>query len=516
MTLHPPPGFAGGFLSEPGTVAPWATASGPFRALPRAVARPARIEDVVRVLDLATEQGSFVVPRGAGTGMPGGNVGRGIVLDLGNLNGIGPVDPVSQTITVGAGAVAASVDAAAAAAGLYLPPLPSSADRCTVGGMVGTNAAGARSFLHGAVREWVTGLEVVLADGSIHRVEVGGTPDELGIPLAWREMRGAGPGDGVEAPPRGWPPVRKNSSGYALDRLRGPDPALQLLVGSEGTLAIVVGVTLRLIPRPPDRGVLLCALPELDLLGEGTRLAVEHGAVACEFLGRRLLRLVEAAGHVVPGARSATEAILLFEVEGTGERVSEVMDDLAQGFGRLGISTLEARDPGERDRLWAIRHQASPLIQAMAERGLRSVQVVEDSVVPPPQLPAYLAGIEEILGSRGIDHVIFGHAGDGNAHVNPLVDLRVPATRALLHEVLDDTVALVRSLGGTLAGEHGDGRLRAPLLDAIWPGHLVDAFREVKSAFDPRGLLNPGVIIPLPGQGPLDDLLAGTDDASVS
>lgn len=476
-----------------------------------AVARPRDTGDVVRILEWAGGLGHSIIPRGAATGMPGGNLGRGIVLDLSHpdLAFIDPPNLEAGTIRVGPAAVAARVDVAAGRVGLCLPVLPSSAGRCTLGGMVGTNAAGARSFRHGAIREWVVGLEVVFADGSVHAVspETRGLP---GIERLGRSGTAAKPGLPVT---RGWPGVRKNSSGYALDRFLPEGDPVQLMVGSEGTLGVVTAITLRLVSRPRARAVLLLPLPHIDLLHEGSRIAGDRGAVACEFLGRRLLELVELAGQSIPGSTVLPDAVLILEVEGEREEVDEAVSVIRRDALGMGVHAIAATTPDEMERLWGLRHRASPLIQAMAERGLRSIQVIEDSVVPPAHLQEYLAGVRSILSSRGIDHVIFGHAGDGNAHVNPLVDLSSPRTVPNLREVLAETAVLVRSLGGTLAGEHGDGRLRAPLLETIWPPQLVEAFRAVKEAFDPESILNPGVILPLPGQDPLDGL-AGMVDAS--
>lgn len=511
MLRHPPAGFRGDFHSGPEGLGRWATASGPWEVPPAAVARPRDTGDVVRIVHLARDAGSSIIPRGAGTGMPGGNVGRGIVLDLGHpdLAFIDPPNREAGTIRVGPGAVAAQVDAVAAAAGLRLPALPSSADRCTVGGMVGTNAAGARSFRHGAFREWVVDLEVVFADGSVQTV----TPATRGLSaLATLARSGTLSGPGGDGLIRDWPGVRKNSSGYALDRFLPEGDPVQLLVGSEGTLGVTTAITLRLAPRPEARAVILLPLPHPDLLPEGGRIAGRRGATTCEFLGRRLLELVEAAGHRLPGPTEHPEAILLLEVEGGGEEVAEASGAIRDDARKVGLRSLEATTPGEMARLWGLRHQASPLIQAMAQRGLRSIQVIEDSVVPPARLPEYLEGVRGILSSREMDHVTFGHAGDGNAHVNLLVDLSAPRTLSNLREILVETTTLVRSLGGTLSGEHGDGRLRAPLLEAIWPPHLVEAFRAVKRAFDPESILNPGVVLPLPGQDALEGL-AGMVDA---
>lgn len=506
ISLRAPGRFRGALLTDPASLAVFARASGPYRIPPLAVARPVDAGDVAALLEDYPDPSIPLIPRGAGTGMPAGNVGPGIVLDLTTapLAGIGPVDREARSVRVGPGAVAAAVESRAAEAGLTLPPLPSSADRCTIGGMVAAGAAGARSFLHGSIREWVLGLELVLADGSIHRVGPGGS-----LPPLDRLPPGLDPPTDPDGLPSGWPRVRKNSSGYALDRfLRGRDP-LQLVVGSEGTLGIITEVTLRLAPRPPSRALLAWGLPEVGLLSAAAAAADAAGASACEFLGGRLLEMIAAGGGEVPWGGAPPAALLLLEFEGEAAQVEEAMSVMARELGPWVGRPIEARSPEAREELWAIRRRASPMIQALAARGLRSLQVIEDSVVPPPLLPDYLEGVDALVKASGLDYVAFGHAGDGNAHVNLLADPGDPAQRRAVAAVLDGTARLVADLGGTLAGEHGDGRLRAPLLERIWAPHLVAAFRRVRQAFDPEGFLNPGVILPLPGQEPLAALWTG-------
>ncbi len=477
--------------------------------MPAAVARPRDVGDVAAVVRMAAESGLPLISRGGGTGMPGGNLGTGLILDLTRteLSRIGPVDPDGRTVRVGPGAIAAAVDREAGRHGLRLPPLPSSAERCTVGGMVATNAAGARSLLHGSIRDWVIALEVVLSDGSVRELGPG-----VPLPLPGGGAWAPGIPPGGDGRIQGWPEVRKNSSGYALDRFLASGDPVQLIVGSEGTLGVVTGVTLRLVPRPASRVVLLVSLPRLEMLAPVSSLARRHGAVACEFLGRRLLELVQASGSPVPGGRGREDAVLVVEFEGSAEEATGAAAGLRSDLPAGDVGIAEAASEEDRSALWGLRHRASPLIQAMAERGLRSLQVIEDSVVPPERLGTYLGEVGEILHAARIDHVAFGHAGDGNAHVNLLVDLGTPGIVDLLRAVTQDTTSLVNSLGGTLSGEHGDGRLRAPLLEGIWSPGLVDAFRRVKAALDPDGILNPGVILPLPGQDPLEGL-AGTGGA---
>ncbi len=459
-------------------------------------------DDVSAVLSWASQHQEPVVPRGAGTGMPGGNVGRGIALDISAyFRAREPLDVSSRTVRVEPGVLAEDVDRAARQEGLFLPPLPSSADRCTVGGMVANNAAGARTFKYGAIRDWVKALEVVTADGSQYRLETGepGPPEFTKLHAELRAELGK------EAP--GWPPVRKNSSGYALDRFLPEADPVQLVVGSEGTIAVVTSITLTLAPVPEEQVVALIAVRNLLDLPILLQWARDNGASACEFFGRRFLEVASLADHILAGDTvEGAEAALLIELDGDSDSVSAGTESLRRLARELGVPAVIGMQESDRRNLWSVRHAASPLIAESARTGLVSTQIIEDSVVPPEALGAYLSGLDEILDATETDAVIFGHAGDANLHVNPLLDVRRSCWRAHARTILNETVDLVADLGGTLSGEHGDGRLRAPFLERIWGPRLTACFEKTKAALDPAGILNPGVIIPRPGQDPLEGL----------
>lgn len=496
--IAPPVGFRGRFLTSEDALTPYSGAAGPYRIRPRAAAIPESEDDVIRLVRWAAADALPLIPRGAATGMPGGNVGDGIIVDLGRgFRSIDSVDPMARRVRVEPGAVAADVDRAARDHGLFLPPLPSSAERCTIGGMVANNAAGARTFKYGATRDWVESLTVILADG--RRVDLPGVP------------AGGHPGHDPPSPflelqrslrPRWtqlsecWPRVRKNSSGYALDRFLPSGDPVQLLVGSEGTLGLITSITLKLTPIPPSRGLVLTAARRPEDLQALVRAAERIGASACEFFGRRFLEVgrLEDDARVGSMARGA-HALVMMEVDGSPEDVDGKMASLQDVAVDLDAPCRIARSSDERDRLWDVRHAASPVIARAAKTGRVSMQFIEDSVVPPPALTRYLDGLDGILESAGTDAVIFGHAGDGNVHVNPLVDVEDPGWRGRVREILERTVDLVASLGGTLAGEHGDGRVRAPYLARIWSEPAVRAFEEVKRTLDPQELLNPGTIL---------------------
>ncbi|MHC4924607.1 MAG: FAD-binding oxidoreductase [Planctomycetota bacterium] len=466
------------------------------------MASPVDADDLSGLVSWAVREGVALIPRGGGTGMPGGNVGPGVVVDLSGWTGVGTLDPESRSVWVGPGLSGQDLSQMGERSGLFFPAMPSSADRCRIGGMVANNAAGARSFGYGAVKDWIEALEVVLADGSLvtlrRRADAPALFSALhkGIVERWGEtIRDA------------WPDVAKNSSGYALDAFAPAGDPVSLLVGSEGTLGLVARVQLRLEAEPTARTLVLVALPSADGLVPVAEAARTVGAAACEFFGRRFLEFggLTTAPETQAIAREA-EALMMVEVDGAEDAVHERTGRFIAALQKLGLPHQTETRPAERQRLWSLRHAASPAIAARAAEGLVSMQFIEDSVVPLAALPMYLARLQDILDEEQTDAVMFGHAGDGNVHVNPLIDVRQDDWRARVDRILRATASLVASLGGTLSGEHGDGRVRAPFHAQVFGTELDAAFRHVKQTLDPDGVLNPGVIVPLEGQDPLDGI----------
>lgn len=492
------PGYGGTLWEQP---APhWSTASGPFEFAPRLVAQPASVDDVIALIRWAGAEGRHLTARGAGTGMPGGNVGRDIVVDLGvgsPFAAIGAVDPIRRRVVCGPGAIAADVDRAARAHGLRLPALPSSAERCTIGGMVANNAAGATSFKHGAVRGRVAALEVVDAQGALHRL----SRDRPGDAFA-RLCAELGLGD-AEA----WPAVRKNSSGYALDHVARSGSGVDLLVGAEGTLGVVTSVELDVLPMAEARATVLVGVETETALCAWTESARQLELAACEFIGPWLLdKAGVATDPALASVTSGARHVLLLDVEGDASQTLERTSALQALASDRGEPAIVAETESDRSAVWGLRKRASPAIAAAAARGFRSMQFIEDSVVPPASLGTYLQRLAEGLAEVGFEAAVFGHAGDANVHVNPLVPVHAEDWKPRVRRLLESTASLVATLGGTLAGEHGDGRVRAPFLNVIWGDELAQRFTTLKNRLDPQGTLNPGVIVPTPGQDPLEGL----------
>jgi FAD/FMN-containing dehydrogenase len=432
--------------------------------------------------------------------MPGGAVGDGSILDLSRLNWIAPIDVDRKRVWAGAGAVRNAVDAAARAVGLRFPVDPSSGAFCTVGGMASTNAAGPHTLRFGATRDWVTALDCVFDDGA-RAVVRRGEAAPAGVPAIERFCAVAR--EAILGAPRRFlehAGVRKESSGYGLAAYARSGELIDLLVGSEGTLVIVVGVELALAPLPGATSSVLAEFDTLEEAVDGAIRARESGASACELLDRTFLDVAARGGSGTSIAPS-TEAVLLAEVEGDDEEAAaSAARALGKSFEDAGATAVQlAIDPAMEHELWSLRHAASPTL-ARLDPELKSMQFIEDGAVPPERLPDYVRGVRAALERHGLRGVIFGHAGDAHAHVNPLIDVRAPDWRERVTALLDDVVALTARLGGTLAGEHGDGRLRTPLLERVWPPETLVLFALVKRAFDPTSMFNPGVKVPLPHQ----------------
>jgi FAD/FMN-containing dehydrogenase len=478
--------------------------AGIARVIPAAIAVPRDMDDVVTLVRWARDTGTPIIPRGSGSGMAGGAVGTGVVVDLSRLRDIGPVDRSARRIFVGPGALRDEVDARARESGLRFPVDPSSGAFCTIGGMVSTNAAGARSLRYGATRPWVMALDCVFEDGSratIRRSQ----PAPSNVPAVARFAEHVRPRLGGAAK-MARPGVLKESSGYAIAEFARSGELVDLLVGSEGTLVVLVGIELALTDVPGATTGLLAAFPSLETAVEGALLAREAGASACELLDRTFLDIALMGDAPLP-VGEGTEAVLLGEIEGsTIVEAQEGARALQRAFERVGASTVRvAQTPEDERALWVFRHAASPALTRI-DPWLAAMQFIEDGAVPPQNLPAYVRGVRKALSSQGIRGVIFGHAGDAHIHVNPLIDTRVPDWRERAEALLAEVAELTTQLGGTLAGEHGDGRLRTPLLAKSWPPEAVELFAAVKQAFDPAGILNPGVKIPVPGQRAIGDV----------
>ena len=513
------PGLQGIFRTDFRARAAYAEGAGIYRIVPSAVALPANRDDLTRLVRWARRTGTPLIPRGAGSGMCGANVGAGVVVDLSSLPGVLGITPAERRARVSPGITAGQLNQEAAQYGLRLPPDPSSAAWATLGGMVSTNAAGPLSLRYGSIRPWVHALEAVTYDGEVGWTVRGSEDSEPDLPAAFQRFaREVAPvlRKSADLIRQHFPRTRKNSSGYALDAWLESGDTVDLWVGGEGTLGLISELELRLDPLPGARAVLQIALGDLDDLGQVVMALLGLRPSTMELLDRTFLDLVaEAAGpeglrHIPP----ATQAVLVVDFERDNPAaVRGAVGDAARVVGPWALDLATALDAEEERRLRALRAAASPIVAGLSERR-RSMQVIEDGCVPLDRLGAYIRFIREAARAHRLQVVIFGHAGDGNVHVNLLPDLDRPDWRTEVVALQEEVTAEVIRLGGTVSGEHGDGRLRARFLERQYGPEVVELFRRVKTAFDPDGIFNPGVILP-EAEPPLARLKMGSEAAEL-
>ena len=494
-----PPELRGIFRTDADALAVYSEAAGIARVIPQGIAVPVDGDDLATLVRWASDGSVPLIARGSGSSMPGGAIGDGVIVDLSRWRSLGDVDVDARTIRVGPGVLRAEVDRAARTHGLRFPVDPSSGAFCTIGGMASTNAAGAHSMHFGSMRRWVRAIHCVFADGTRGWIRRGEEPPG-GLPVIQRFVEVASELAAEESrSPSMHRGVIKDSSGYGLAEFARSGDIVDILVGSEGTLAFFVELELDLAPVADATSSVLGAFATIEDAVRAASLARSSGAVACELLDKTFLDVAASGGERV--VRAETESALLAEVEGhDASAARRAANDVEEIFRRCGATTVRvALDRPTETELWELRHAASPIL-ARLDPNLRSMQFVEDGAVPPENLPAYVRGIREILAANETRGVIFGHAGDSHVHVNPLVDVGKPDWRDRVQRILDSAVELTRTLGGTLTGEHGDGRLRTPLLGRVWPHEAIARFHAVKAVFDPRGIMNPGVKVALDGE----------------
>jgi FAD/FMN-containing dehydrogenase/Fe-S oxidoreductase len=482
--------------TDVGTRALYASDASSYRVLPRLVAAPRSVEQLAEVVGRCAEAGLPVTPRGAGTSIAGNAIGPGLVLLTRHLAGIGDVDVEARAVTVGPGAVLDDVQRAAAAHGLRFGPEPSTHDRCTIGGMVGNDACGARSVRWGSTADNIEALEVVTATGL--RLAAGPAP-ALGpgpgaAALAGRLRSIIDPSAGlIRAELPRW---HRRVSGYALDRLlpeRGFDVA-RALVGTEGTCAIVTAAALRLVPAPPARVLLLLGYPDDVAAATDVPALVTAEPYTVEAMS---VELIAAYRQRVQGLLPEGASWLLVEAGGDGAPEARAhAERLARSVSRdlRHASVRLVEDAAAQRAVWRMREDASGRASRLPD-GSPAWPGFEDAVVPPERLAAYLAAFRALLAEHGLVGVTYGHFGEGCIHVRLGFELGRPDGVARFRAFMEEAADLVVAHGGSLSGEHGDGRARSELLARQFSPPLLSLFGAFKSAWDPRGLLNPGVIV---------------------
>jgi glycolate oxidase len=417
---------------------------------PDAVVLAQTREDIAAALRVAREAQVPITPRAAGTGRTGGAVpvAGGIVLSTSGMNRIKEIDRREMLAVVEPGVVLGDLHAAVEREGLFYPPDPNSWQSCALGGNVAENAGGPRAFKYGVTREYVLGVEAFLIGGQ--RIAPGR-----------RTVKGV--------------------TGYDVTAL---------LVGSEGTLGVFGDITLRLVPKPPAVTTLLALFADVRAASVAVAEMIGMGLVprCIELLDGHTLECMRQAGNAIDGRAGA---MLLIEVDGE-PRACEADAERVAGACEHALDVLVAQDPAQREKLWAARRDMSHAVRKMSKQKLS-----EDIVVPRQRIPELLDRVARSAEALSVRHLTYGHAGDGNLHVNFLWDddEEIPRVEKAIEQLFRDVLAL----GGTLSGEHGIGVLKAPYLHLEQSSELIAIQRDIKRVFDPEGLLNPGKIFPREG-----------------
>jgi FAD/FMN-containing dehydrogenase len=477
--------------------AAYAESAGIYRIVPAGVAIPSSLADLRSLVTWARKSGSSLTARGAGSGIPGNSVSSGIVVDLRERMPVRlEVDAARGTAITSANVTQAELTRAALPHGLRLPPDPSSSGWATLGGMVSTNASGPRTVRYGPVRPWVSALEVVTSDGEAGWIERGHVQPQGAPVLAaiHRFQRDAAPRirDAREQIETRYPRTRKNTAGYALDHWLTSGDEVDLFIGAEGTLGLITSILWRLDRIPAAHAGIRVALGSLNDLEPAVQALLPLEPSAVELLDRTFLDLLPDRGgdSTLP---AAAEAVLLVEFERRDQRASRgAAGDAVRVLKDLALDVATALTVEEEKRLWALRHAASPILAALPPER-RSLQVIEDGCVPLARLGEYIRAVRAAALRQALTVVIFGHAGDANVHVNVLPELAQADWPGRIAALFEEVSAAAIALGGTVSGEHGDGRLRAPLLDRLYGREIMELFQLTKTAFDPVGIFNPGV-----------------------
>ncbi|HEY0508953.1 MAG TPA: FAD-binding and (Fe-S)-binding domain-containing protein [Blastococcus sp.] len=466
-----------------------------YRVLPRVVVRPRHVDEIVAALEVCRSLGVPLTMRGAGTSIAGNAVGPGVVLDTSrHLSRVLGVDVEARTATVEPGVVQASLQKAVQSQGLRFGPDPSTHNRCTVGGMIGNNACGSRALGYGRTSDNVVGLDVVTGSGQRLRLDRGTTPQDGVLADLHRLVAGELATIRTELGRFG-----RQVSGYSLEHLlpeRGFDVA-RALVGSEGTLALVLGATVRLVADAPHRGLVVLGYPTMADAADATPGLLQHSPTAVEGLDARIVqRLRDVPAAVVPDLPRGDGWLI---VELTGESAAEVAAGAQRVVADSGaLDSLVVTDPAEAAAIWRIREDGAGLA-ARTSDGRPAHAGWEDAAVPPERLGEYLREFDGLLQEHGLQGVPYGHFGDGCVHVRidfPFGAESVPDRgRAAYRAFVTDAARLVAGYGGSLSGEHGDGRARSELLPLMYSPAAIGLFERVKAVFDPDDVLNPGVLV---------------------
>jgi FAD/FMN-containing dehydrogenase/Fe-S oxidoreductase len=505
----------------------YATDASAYEVTPHGVVFPRDTDDVAAAVSVCADRGVAVLPRGGGTSLAGQAVNEAVVLDCTrHLDAVHEVDPDRRLARAGPGVTLGELNARLEEHGLKFAPDPAWGDKSVLGGAIGNNSTGAHSLVYGKTDAYLEECEVVLADGSV------ATLGEVDLPTLRERADPEGDllgriheavravvEDEADAVREASPDLKRNVSGYNLDRLveeaaDGSVNLARLLAGSEGTLAVVTEATVALEPVPETAAVALLSYDELGAAMADVAPILDHDPAAVEVMDDVLLELArerEAFRDVVELLPPGTDSVLLVEFYADSDRegrrkVAGLLADrcpVADPEGDPGdhpdcgpvraVAAMEAHDPTRRERFWTLRKSGLPILLSRTD-SRKHVSFVEDTAVPPERLPEYVERFQDVLDRHDTSASFYAHAGPGVLHIRPLVDTHAEDAGERMRAIAEEVTDLVVEFGGSVSGEHGDGRARTAWNRKLYGDRVFELFREVKTAFDPDWLLNPGQV----------------------
>lgn len=507
----------------------YATDASVYKKWPIGVAFPKSKKDIVALVEYAQQKGLNLIPRAGGTSLAGQCVGEGLVVDVSRyLNRILEVNEEEKWVRVEPGVIRDELNSALSKKGLYFGPNTSTANRCTIGGMVGNNSCGTTSIVYGSTRDHVMELEVVLSDGSVVNFS-DVTPIELKAKInqrdlegriytqIWERLKDQQTREEIKSqyPKKG---IDRRNTGYAVDVLMEQQPfnengdpfnLAKLLCGSEGTLAFTTEIKLAVAPLPPSEQVIVAVHFENIINAmHGVVVAMSFHPDACELMDKIILDCTK--GNISQRQNrffieGDPGAVLMIAFRGKSlkeaiEKASEMISAFQKGNLAYAFPIIEGKDT---DKVWALR-AAGLGVLSNVPGDAKPVACIEDTAVLIEDLPNYIQEFSDMMKQFNQEAVYYAHAGAGEIHLRPILNLKSPKDRRLFYEISKASAELVKKYGGSLSGEHGDGRVRASFIPLMIGNKNYQLLKEIKETWDSKGVFNIGKIVNAPPM--LEDL----------
>jgi len=501
----------GEVLTDDETLDYFSTDGSVFEVMPKLAVYPLNTTDVRKAVRFAwqlAEKGKVlpITARGAGTDQAGGALGDGMVLALpAHMNKLLEIN--KDTVTVQPGENYAALQKVLKTHGRFLPPYPSSMEYSTIGGAVANNAAGELTLKYGATRNFVESLQIVLANGELittrrlSKRELNKKMGETSFEAEIYRQLDALISENEDLLVDSNPDVSKNSAGYALSQVKdkkGSFDLTPLMVGSQGTLGIVTEVTLRTEEYTPQNSLIAAYFDSVESANEAVEELNPLGPAALEFVDKHLLDMVhDSSPNQLKGLidEPFPQFVLLIEFdESSNSKRKRLVKKARKILNDKATEYQVTDDEHEQELLWKLRRSAAAVVSRSKGKA-KALPIVEDGIVPKEHFVEFIHEVYKIYDKYGLEVALWGHAGDGNIHMQPFLDLSNTGDRQQVFKIMDDYYGLVMKLGGSTSGEHNDGRLRAPYLETLFGSEVYELFTKTKEIFDPYKMLNPGVKI---------------------